>query len=169
MFFGGKMNFNFQNIKDFVQKKWEKLLKIAFNSIITILILFVSMLFLSFTNRVFVSPPVNSQLEDNIEKINNQEIIQVSILNSTTVSGLANKARTFMQMRNFDVVEVGNFSEIQPRTLIIDRVGDFASAKKVAKALGISDSLVTTKIDSTLFVRTTIVLGQDYPKLLPFN
>jgi hypothetical protein len=53
--------------------------------------------------------------------------------------------------------------------MIIDRVGDFASAKKVAKALGIADSLVTTKIDSTLFVRTTIVLGQDYPKLLPFN
>jgi hypothetical protein len=134
MFLGGKMNLNIQNIKDFVQKKWEKLLKIGFNSIITILFLFVSMLFLSFTNRVFVSPPVDSQLEDNIEKINNQEIIQVSILNSTSVSGLANKARTFMQMRNFDVVEVGNYSEILPITRIIDRVGDFASAKKSSKS-----------------------------------
>jgi len=58
-------------------------------------------------------------------------------------------------MRNFDVVEVGNFSEILPNTKIIDRVGDFASAKKVAKALGIADSLITTNIDSTLFVRNT--------------
>ncbi|OGU58889.1 MAG: hypothetical protein A2X64_01940 [Ignavibacteria bacterium GWF2_33_9] len=163
------MNYNIQNIREKLQEKWEKLVKIGFNSIITILIIFVSILFLSFTNRVLITPPVNSSLEDNIEKINNQEVIQVSILNSTQIQGLANKVRTFMRMRDFDVVEVGNFKEIQNTTQIIDRVGDYASAKKVAKALGIKNPIVVTQIDSTLYVRTTVILGQDYPKLLPFN
>ena len=163
------MNYNIQNFKNFILEKWEKLLKIGFNSIITLLIIFVSILFLSFTNRVLITPPVNSALEDGIQKINNQEVIQVSILNSTQVSGLANRARTFLQMRDFDVVEVGNFKDVQTNTQIIDRVGDFASAKKVAKALGINDITILTQIDSTLFVRTTVILGQDYPKLLPFN
>jgi hypothetical protein len=48
-------------------------------------------------------------------------------------------------------------------------MGDFASAKKVAKVFGIADSLIVTEIDSSLFVRTSIVIGQDYPKLPFFN
>ncbi len=163
------MKLNYQTAKVFFKKNTEKLIKITLNSVITLMILFSGAMFLAFTNRVFIEPPVDAKLADNIEKLNNQEVIQVSILNSTAVSGLANKAKTFLQMRNFDVVEIGNYVSVLPNTKIIDRVGDYSSAIKVAHALGVPDSLVSTQIDSTLFVRTTVVIGQDYPKLLPFN
>jgi hypothetical protein len=162
------MKFTIAEIKQKFKQNTEKIIRLTLNGLLVALILLVGSMFLAFTNRIFISPPVDSNLEENVEKLTNQEVIQVSILNSTTISGLANKAKTFLQLRNFDVVEVGNYSTTLPTTKIIDRVGDHASAIKVAKALGVPDSLVTTQIDSTLFVRTTVVIGQDYPKLLPF-
>lgn len=161
------MQFSIEEFKNNFNEKKEKLIRILLNVINGFLIVFVTLLIMSFTNRVLISPPVDSALEENIEKLNNLEIIQVSILNSTSVNGLANKARTYLQMRNFDVVEIGNSKDILPQSIIIDRMGDFASAKKVAKAFGIADSLIKTDIDSSLFIRSSIVLGQDYPKL-PF-
>lgn len=163
------MQFSIEEFKINFNEKKEKLIRIALNVINGFLIVFVTLLIMSFTNRVLISPPVDSALEENIEKLNNLEIIQVSILNSTAINGLANKARTYLQLRNFDVVEIGNSKEVLPQTIIIDRMGDFASAKKVAKAFGIADSLIRTDIDSSLFIRSSIVLGQDYPKLPFFN
>ncbi len=163
------MQFSIEEFKNNFNEKKEKLIRILLNVINGFLIVFVTLLIMSFTNRVLISPPVDSALEENIEKLNNLEIIQVSILNSTSVNGLANKARTYLQMRNFDVVEIGNSKDILPQSIIIDRMGDFASAKKVAKAFGIADSLIKTDIDSSLFIRSSIVLGQDYPKLPFFN
>ncbi len=154
--------------KNFNEKR-EKIIRIVLNVVNGFLIVLVTLLVMSFTNRVLISPPVDSNLEENIEKLNNLEIIQVSILNSTSINGLANKARTYLQMRNFDVVEIGNSNNILPNSIVIDRMGDFASAKKVAKAFGIADSLIKTEIDSSLFVRSSIVIGQDYPKLPFFN
>lgn len=163
------MQFSIEEFRNNLNMKKEKIIRISFNVVNGFMLILVTFLIMSFTNRVLISPPVDSELEENIEKLNNLEIIQVSILNSTSVNGLANKARTFLQMRNFDVVEIGNSKEILPQTIVIDRMGDFGSAKKVAKAFGIADSLIKTDIDSSLFVRSSIVIGQDYPKLPFFN
>gem|GEM_PF-766347 len=163
------MQFSMEEFRNKINNKKEKIIRISLNVINALLIIFVTLLIMSFTNRVLLSPPVDSNLEENIEKLNNLEIIQVSILNSTEINGLANKARTFLQLRNFDVVEIGNSKGILPKTIVIDRMGDFASAKKVAKAFGVADSLIKTDIDSSLFVRASIIIGQDYPKLPFFN
>ncbi|MCE5305927.1 LytR C-terminal domain-containing protein [bacterium] len=163
------MSNNFAKIKDYYLKHSRKIIKIALNATIVLLILVVGTMLVAFADGILNSPHVNSQLSNEVEKINNQEVIQVSILNSTVITGLANKARTYMQMRNFDVVEIGNYSQPLTRTIVIDRLGDSLSALKVAKLLGVADSLVITQIDSSLFVRTTIIIGQDYPKLAPFN
>ena len=163
------MQFSIKNIKEQLKEKSDKIIRTLFNVINGFMLLFVTLLVMSFTNRVIISPPVDSHLEENIEKLNNLEVIQVSILNSTTINGLANKARNYMQLRNFDVVEIGNFTNQAPKSIIIDRMGDYASAKKVAKVFGIADSLIVTEIDSSLFVRTSIIIGQDYPKLPFFN
>jgi len=160
---------NFAKIKDYYLKHSRKIIKIALNATIVLLILVVGTMLVAFADGILNSPHVNSQLSNEVEKINNQEVIQVSILNSTVMTGLANKVRTYMQMRNFDVVEIGNYSQPLTRTIVIDRLGDSLSALKVAKLLGVADSLVITQIDSSLFVRTTIIIGQDYPKLAPFN
>lgn len=163
------MSNNFAKIKDYYLKHSRKIIKIALNATIVLLILVVGTMLVAFADGILNSPHVNSQLSNEVEKINNQEVIQVSILNSTVITGLANKTRTYMQMRNFDVVEIGNYSQPLTRTIVIDRLGDSLSALKVAKLLGVADSLVITQIDSSLFVRTTIIIGQDYPKLAPFN
>jgi hypothetical protein len=160
---------NFAKIKDYYLNHSRKIIKIALNATIVLLILVVGTMLVAFADGILNSPHVNSQLSNEVEKINNQEVIQVSILNSTVMTGLANKVRTYMQMRNFDVVEIGNYSQPLTRTIVIDRLGDSLSALKVAKLLGVADSLVITQIDSSLFVRTTIIIGQDYPKLAPFN
>ncbi|HOV91940.1 MAG TPA: LytR C-terminal domain-containing protein [Candidatus Kapabacteria bacterium] len=159
----------FKNRNKNNSKPKAKLLNYLLNAVILILFILCGTLFFAFANSVLNSPRVNSQLASNVEKINNQEVIQVSILNSTVINGLANKVRTYMQMRNFDVVEIGNYSQPLTRTIVIDRLGDTLSAMKVAKLLGVADSLVISQIDSSLFVRTTIIIGQDYPTLAPFN
>lgn len=158
-----------EEFRNKINEKKEKIIRISLNVINGFLVVFVTLLIMSFTNRVLISPPIDPNLEENVEKLNNLEIIQVSILNSTSINGLANKARTFMQLRNFDVVEIGNSKIVLPNTIVIDRMGDFASAKKVAKAFGVADSLIKTDIDSSLFVRVSIIIGQDYPKLPFFN
>lgn len=95
--------------------------------------------------------------------------IQINILNSTAQSGLADKARLYMRQRSFDVVEIGNYSPVQEVSQVIDRVGDIEAAKMTARAIGISDSLVSSKIDSSLFIKATIILGNDYKKLKAFD
>ena len=74
-----------------------------------------------------------------------------------------------MRIRGFDVVEIGNYGKPQSKTCVFDRVGDLGSALKVAKAMGVADSLVFTKKDSTLFLRATVVLGSDYKYLKSFR
>jgi hypothetical protein len=48
-------------------------------------------------------------------------------------------------------------------------VGDRQSALKIAHILGIPDSLVVSQIDSMLFVRASVILGNDLTNLQPFN
>lgn len=123
----------------------------------------------SFFSRVFIHKHIENEIDDGVSRETPSEVIQINILNSTIVQGIADRARDYMRERGFDVVEIGNYSSIMPRSIVIDRVGDFASALKVAKALGISDSLVFTKKDSTLFLRVSIILGTDYNKLKSFR
>jgi hypothetical protein len=40
---------------------------------------------------------------------------------------------------------------------------------KTAKALGIADSLRVLRIDSTLYIRASVVIGKDYRTLKPFQ
>ena len=117
----------------------------------------------------FTSPPVLSELDDNVNKINEMETrIQVNVLNACGKSGLANAIKTYLVERGFDVVEIGNFSDTLNKSMIVDRVGDIKSSQQVAYALGIPEVYVTTEIDSSLFVRSTIIVGKDYFELKPF-
>ena len=52
---------------------------------------------------------------------------------------------------------------------MIDRIGDPVSARKVAYALGIREERIETDIDSTLYLRATVIIGDDYRSLRPFE
>lgn len=141
--------------------------KLLVNIAIAIVGLVVVFLGYSFAVKIF-SDNEETPGDDPINEVNASSI-QINILNSTASSGLADKARLYMRQRSFDVVEIGNHSPVQEVSQVIDRVGDIEAAKMTARAIGISDSLVSSKIDSSLFIKATIILGNDYKKLKAFD
>ncbi len=123
----------------------------------------------SFINRMFISPPIDPMLDKEIEASENEVVIQVNILNACGETGLAARVKDYMRFRGFDVVEIGNYHRIEESSIVFDRLGDLRSARKVAYALGISDSNVVSSIDSNLYLRSTIIIGKDFALLKPFN
>jgi len=123
----------------------------------------------SFINRIFISPPIDPSIDEEIETSGKEVVIQVNILNACGESGLAAKVKDYMRFRGFDVVEIGNYHSIVEKSMVFDRLGDLRSARKVAYALGINDSNVVSSIDSNLYLRSTIVIGKDFSLLKPFN
>ena len=122
----------------------------------------------SFALRI-TSPPTSAEIDQGVEHITHQEMIQVRILNSCGVPGLAGNCRNYLRARGFDVVETGNATNEAPHSYVIDKLGDRSSAKKVAFACGINDSLVVSRIGSSAFIRCEVVLGRDYLALKPFK
>lgn len=123
----------------------------------------------SFINRVIISPPVQAEIDNGTNTSQNDVVIQVNVLNACGETGLAAKVMEFLRLRGFDVVEIGNYPKKEEKSFVLDRLGDVRSARKVAYAIGVPDSLVVSAIDSTLFVRSTVVIGKDFPLLKPFN
>jgi hypothetical protein len=123
----------------------------------------------SFIIRVS-NPPVSSELANDVQKTNEIECaIQVNVLNACGKDGLAKQVKDFLIERGFDVVEIANYSEHIDNSIVIDRIGDYSSTNKVAYAMGIDPNCITTDIDSSQFVRSTIVIGRDYFTLKPFS
>lgn len=123
----------------------------------------------SFINRVLISPPVDPSIDKDIETSQNEIVIQINVLNACGEPGLAAKVKDFMRFRGFDVVEIGNYSSTEEQSFVLDRLGDMRSARKVAYALGVSDSMVVSSIDSNMYLRSTVVIGKDFAFLKPFN
>lgn len=137
-------------------------------AIIFVLLAAISLLLSSFIDRVFISPPISASLPEELRS-NKQEVIQVNILNASGEVGLASKAKEFLRVRGFDVVEIGNHKALLENSAVIDRLGDIGSTYKVAYAMGINDSLITTQIDSSMFLRSTIIIGKDFALLKPYK
>jgi hypothetical protein len=143
--------------------------KIANYSLIVGLGLIVIVMLSSFIFRL-TSEPVSAQLSEDTEKMNEiEQVIQVNVLNACGKSGLANDVKNYLLERGFDVVEIGNYDIPLDNSVVIDRLGDSTSSYSVANALGVTKSFVTSEIDSTLYVRSTIIIGKDYYTLRPFS
>ena len=70
----------------------------------------------------------------------------------------------------YDVVEMKkNNGEFEERTFIFDRSGNLDAAKKLATILGVPQDKVFQKIDRTLYLDMTVVLGKDYSRLKAFQ
>lgn len=131
--------------------------------------LFVIVMLSSFINRVFISPPIDPNLDKNLEASKNEIVIQVNVLNGCGEAGLAGKVSEYLRFCGFDVVEIGNYAAGAEKSVVLDRLGDIRSSRKVAYALGVSDSMVVSSIDSNMFLRSTIIIGKDFARLKPFN
>ncbi len=97
------------------------------------------------------------------------DIIQVEVRNGCGVAGLAESMTQFLRRQGFDVVEVGNYTSFnQTKTIVVDRVGDLAAAKKVAVAIGLSEDRVVQEIRPDYFLDASVIIGQDYETFAPF-
>lgn len=140
------------------------------NGVLGLLGIFTFILFFSFIYRLVISPSVDPYVsEENKQTSKKQEVIQINVLNACGVDGLASKAKEYLRRRGFDVVEIGNYSEVLNHSLICDRIGDSESADKVAYAMGISKKSVISQVDSSLYIRASVIIGNDFFELKPFN
>lgn len=89
------------------------------------------------------------------------ERVRVEVLNAAGIPGLARTATEQLRQSGFDVVYFGNASGEGPDTSwVLDRVGDLDAAERVADALRIEQ--VRTRVDTTLFVDVSVILGRDW-------
>jgi hypothetical protein len=86
---------------------------------------------------------------------------RIEVLNASGRAGLARAATDRLRGGGFDVVFFGNAAGFSgDSTLVLDRTGDDAVARAVARYLGTSN--VRTQRDSTLLVDATVILGRDW-------
>lgn len=138
------------------------------NGILTALGIFTVVLFISFLHRIFISPSVDPYVNQETTS-KKKEVIQINVLNACGVDGLASKAKEYLRQRGFDVVEIGNYSEVLNHSVICDRIGDLKSADKVAYAMGIPNKAIVSQVDSSLYIRASVIIGNDFFELKPFN
>ena len=98
------------------------------------------------------------------------KIIQVEVRNGCGISGLAADATSFLRRKGFDVVEVGDYTHFEvEESIVVDRIGDMVSARKVAAALGLPEDRVVQEIRQDYFLDASIIIGKDYEIMRPYN
>jgi len=94
------------------------------------------------------------------------DIIQVQVLNGAGRAGLANRFTAVLRKSGFDVVESGNFESFDvPHTYVIDRIGNLDHARRVARALNVSEDRIIREVSGGFFLDATVVIGLDYDTL----
>jgi len=85
---------------------------------------------------------------------------RIDVRNASNVPGVARDVMARLRDAGFDVVNFGNADLVPDSSAVIDHVGDAVVAKAVAAELGIDR--ITTRVDSTLFLDATVILGVDW-------
>ena len=91
--------------------------------------------------------------------------IRVQVRNGSGIPGAAAQVTEYLREAGFDVVDFGNAEGFdEPRTVVIDRVGDRGRALEVAAALrGVP---IRSEVDTTLYLDVTVLVGRDAEALL---
>ncbi len=138
------------------------------NILLSLALVVAGILLYAFVTRM-AAPRVDPLRETNPGDLAGR-VIQVEILNGCGIDDLAARTRNYIREHGFDVVKVGNFVRADvDSSMVIDRVGDLQSARKVANVMGISHDRVVQEIDHDVFLDASIVLGRDYQSLRPFK
>lgn len=151
-----------------VKKKQLSPKNLFLNIVIALLAVMVFFLLYSFISNTIVNKPVEWTTERPEQGDVVGEIIQLDVLNGCGVSGIAQRFTDFLRKRNFDVVQSANYKTFDvEQSLVIDRTGDLAAARKVAYALGIEEKNIVQQINPDYYLNVSVVIGRDYEKLKP--
>ena len=94
--------------------------------------------------------------------------VRGEVLNAGDVRGAARLATDVLRDAGFDVVFYGNATESRgDSSTVVDRVGDPATARAVADALGIGN--VRSQPDPNLYLEASVLLGSEWvdPRVVP--
>ena len=142
---------------------------LVLNLVIVVLGAVVVFLLYSFINTTFVRTPVDNTIASK-GVTEHGEIIQLDVLNGCGVSGVAQRVTEYLRKRKFDVVQMSNYKSYDVvESLVIDRVGDMNTARKVAHALGIQDHNIITELNPDYYLHVSVVIGRDYQALKPYQ
>jgi len=119
--------------------------------------------------RHLLHPRVDATIERSDMMVQAGEKIQINVINACGADGVARRFTEYLRARRFDVAEVQTAQRPESRSAVVDHVGDTVSARKVAYALGIPQERVRTELDSTLYLRASVVIGADYQTLRPMQ
>lgn len=134
------------------------------NSLIVVLVVIVGYLGYSFVQRHVLAPPV----ETTRQAANTREVIQMDVLNGCGVTGAAANVTAYLRARGYDVVEMRNYKTFDvSESLVIDRVGNLGTARKVAHALGVKEKNIIQQLNQDYYVDVSVVIGKDYAALKP--
>ncbi len=126
----------------------------------------------SLLNNTIKSDKSIKEISDTTKSITNQPnlTIQLDVQNGTSENGAATLFTDYLRKNGIDVVEIGNYkSKDIDKTLVIDRVGDFYKAKKVALLLGLNERNIIQQTNSTLYLDVSVVIGKDFHELKPYR
>lgn len=138
------------------------------NIVIVILGVIAFFLLYSFITNSIVNKPVEWTTESPELGDATGEIIQLDVLNGCGVRGMAQDFTDYLRKRNFDVVQSANYKTFDvEESLVIDRTGDLAAARKVAYALGIDEKNIVQQINPDYYLNVSVVIGRDYEQLKP--
>jgi hypothetical protein len=142
---------------------------LALNLVIVVLGAVVVFLLYSFVNTTMVRTPVDNTTESKGITVQG-EIIQLDVLNGCGVSGVAQRFTEYLRKRKFDVVQMSNYKSYDVvESLVIDRVGDMNTARKVAHALGIEPNNIITELNPDYYLHVSVVIGRNYQSLKPYQ
>lgn len=98
------------------------------------------------------------------------QVLQVEVRNGCGVAGLAATMTSYLRDRGFDVVEVGDLPPFDREySVVYDRIGDLEAARKLANAIGIPEDRVIQEIKPQEYLDASVVIGNDYATLKPFQ
>ncbi|MFC1512526.1 LytR C-terminal domain-containing protein [bacterium] len=95
-------------------------------------------------------------LEQNIE---HRQTIKAEVLNASTKRGLAHTITRILRSNNIDVKTWGNNLTIEPKTMVIDRTGNWNNAKRIADIIG--SNTLFSRINKDCYVDVSVILGED--------
>ncbi len=96
------------------------------------------------------------------------DIYQVEVRNGVGVRGVAERMRTYLRSKGYDVVGVGNHPSFDvEQTIIVDRIGNLEIAQQVAASLGLPPERVQQDVRSEFHLDVSIILGKDYGGVIP--
>ncbi len=113
---------------------------------------------------------LDSSIDPSVVEGGKLRAVQLDVLNGAGEPKLAQQFTDYLRERGFDVVEIGNYkSQDVNQTIVVDRTGNLKAAKQVAAVLGVPENRVLQKIDRSLYLDVSVIIGKDYRHLKPFK